>query len=155
MCVWSWLIWEIDSYAWVQHTEMAWVQASALQWGRTMYSMLWVDLLPIHFGDVEWWSYKWWGRQCSTFPKCSVVDKCWADGVGIAWKLIPYVQAHKVGWHMPKLVTLQASKGPMWSLRKHTHTYITLIQRPQSFERPKWRFYWCLNDHTSPLNCVS
>ena len=25
------LIWEIDSYGWVQHAEMAWVQASALQ----------------------------------------------------------------------------------------------------------------------------
>lgn len=126
------LIWEINSYVWVQHAEMAWVQASALQWGWTMYSMLWVDLLPIHIGDVEWWLHKWWGRQHPTFPKCSVVDNRGANGVGIANKV------NKVGRHMPKLISLQASKGPMWSLRKNTHTtQITLIRRPQSSQRPK------------------
>ena len=126
------LIWEINSYVWVQHAEMARVQASALQWGWTMYSMLWVDLLPIHIGDVEWWLHKWWGRQHPTFPKCSVVDNRGANGVGIANKV------NKVGRHMPKLISLQASKGPMWLLRKNTHTtQITLIRKPQSSQRPK------------------
>ena len=48
------------------------------------------------FGDVEWWSHGWWGRQNLTFRRCLAVDnhmlsgRCW-DGL----KLISYAQVQE------------------------------------------------------------